>query len=66
MDSKSFLELSYYSPLRQSVREKIASAYNKGDKKAKYLDLNDEEISTLKQWGYKVIKNNNNTHEVEV
>ena len=66
MDSKSFLELSYYSPMRQSIREKIASAYNRGDKKAKYLDLNDEEISTLKQWGYKVTRNDRNTYEVEV
>lgn len=63
MDSKAFLELSYHSPLQQVNREKIADAYNRGDKKVKYLELQKEEVKLLKEWGY-IVNKTKNKHEV--
>ncbi len=65
MRGKSFLELSYHTPLQQVNREKIANAYNRGDKKVKYLKLKEEEIRILEKWGYIITKTKNN-HEVEI
>ena len=65
MGSKAFLELSYHTPLQQVNREKIANAYNRGDKKVKYLQLNEEEIKTLEKWGY-IINKRKNKYEVEI
>jgi len=65
MGSKAFLELSYHTPLQQVNREKIANAYNRGDKKVKYLELKEEEIKTLEKWGY-IINKRKNKYEVEI
>ena len=65
MRGKAFLELSYHTPLQQVNREKIANAYNRGDKKVKYLLLKEEEIKILKKWGY-VINKTKNKYEVEI